>query len=181
VKHFKQRGIARALVLSLGLSATVTACGASDADQVPDVVCGTPVSPDLTRPLLPSTEDLTEWTRVDRREAISAPCTLLSNGDPVLELRFYWSMDAPNMAERSRYDSFFRDVAEWRPIKLGNEAIVGTNGSIVSAPCESGRNKHFTLEMHLPKAKITDYGLRKDIEKFMRAYYPDTLKTLSCE
>jgi hypothetical protein len=179
VKSFKQRGIA-ALALSLTLCAVATACGGGDADQVPEVVCGTPVSPDLTRPLLPSTEDLTESSRVDRGAAISAPCTLLSSGRPVLELRFFWSMDAPNMAERSRYDSFFRDVSEWRPVKLGDEAIVGTNGSIVSAPCESGRNKHFTLEMHLPKAKITDYGLRKDIEKFMRAYFPATLETLNC-
>ncbi|MGX1132511.1 hypothetical protein RKD49_004701 [Streptomyces glaucescens] len=180
MKYFKQRGVARALALGLSLAAAVTACRASDADAVPEVVCGTPVSPDLIRPLLPSTEDLTESSRVDRQEAISAPCTLLSSGQPVMELRFYWSMDAPNMADRSRYDSFFRHVAEWRPIKLGNEAIVGTNGSIVSAPCESGRNKYFTLKMHLPEASITDYGRRKDIEKFMRAYFPATVKTLSC-
>ncbi|MFD7458355.1 MULTISPECIES: hypothetical protein [unclassified Streptomyces] len=174
---FGRSRVASALVLAMGMA--ITACGA-EADQIPGTVCGTRVSPELTRSVLTSTEELVESSRVDRQEEISAPCTWYSQGRPVLELHFYWSMDAPKLAERSPYDSIFADVAEWRTMELGEEAIVGTNGSIVSAPCESGRSKQFTLELHLPEAKITDEGRRKDIEKFMRAYFPATVKTLSC-
>ncbi|MEV5309658.1 hypothetical protein [Streptomyces sp. NPDC052610] len=174
----KQPGLVGGLLLSLAF--TATACSGSGDDQIPTVVCGTRVDRDLTRPLLTSTEDLHESSRVDRSEAISAPCTLLSDGRPILELFFYWTSDAPKLAGRSEYDSVFEDVSQGRPVDLADEAIVGTNGAIVSTPCKTDRSAHFTLKLHLHEAKITDEGRRKDIEKFMRAYFPATVKTLSC-
>jgi hypothetical protein len=178
VRSLKKYGLVGALLLGLVIS--VSTFSDSGGDRIPSVVCGTKTDTDLIRPLLTSTKDLRESSRVERSEAVSAPCTLLSEGRPVLELFFYWTSDAPKLVGRSRYDSIFRNVSQWRPVDLADEAVIGTNGAIVSAPCKTSRSAHFVLELHLPEANITDESRRKDIEKFMRAYFPATLETLNC-
>ncbi|MCG8966461.1 MULTISPECIES: globin family protein [Streptomyces] len=97
-----------------------------------------------------------------------------------MEFHFYWTSDAPGFAQRSRFDSVFVDVAEWRKADIGDEAVVGTNGALVSGPCVTDRGRYFILKLHLPRASILDEGNRPEVEAFMRAYFPATVKTLHC-
>ncbi|MFB9461657.1 hypothetical protein [Streptomyces cinereospinus] len=158
-----------------------TACGRSGEDQIPEVVCGTRIDQTLLRPVLTAMEDLQESSRVDRTAAVSAPCTLYSAGDRILELHFYWSTAAPHFAERSEFDPVFEDLPGWRAVSIGEEGIVGNTGAMVSGPCVVGRNTHFILKLSLPEVNIMDESRRQDIEKFMRAYFPATVATLSCD
>jgi hypothetical protein len=167
-------------LFALATAFIATGCGGSDGDQVPETLCGTPVDRALLRSLLVSTDDLTEVNRLDPSEATSAPCVLRSDGKPILRLHFYFSTAAPGFAGRSRDDPVFEDVAQWRPVDIAEEAVVGNNGAIVSGPCVVGRNTDLIVELNLPEANITDESRRKDIEKFMRAYFPATLETLNC-
>ncbi|MEU9589977.1 hypothetical protein ACGF7W_12960 [Streptomyces sp. NPDC048219] len=117
---------------------------------------------------------------MDRSELISAPCTLFSGDDRMMEFHFYWTSDTPGFAHRSRFDPVFRDVSQWRTANIGDEAVVGRNGAIVSASCDTARGRYFTLKLHLPQASILDEENLAEVEAFMRAYFPATVKTLRC-
>lgn len=71
-------------------------------------------------------------------------------------------------------------VSQPRSIDFAQHAIVGTDGAISITPCKTKGGNYFTLTLQLPQVELTDQTHRKDIEKFMRAYFPATLKTLDC-
>ncbi|SOD84447.1 hypothetical protein SAMN06272765_1827 [Streptomyces sp. Ag109_G2-15] len=71
-------------------------------------------------------------------------------------------------------------VSSPRPIDYRYKTIVGTDGAISQAPCKTKGGNYFTLTLQLPQIKLTDQTHRKDIEKFMRAYFPATIRTLGC-
>lgn len=170
----------RVAPLALALAFLVVSCGRGEKPQSPEEVCGTPINWELASPLVESAEDLHEYSRVDRSESISAPCTLFSGDDREMEFNFYWTPDAPKLAHRSEFDPIFADVSQWRKASIGDEAVIGTNGAIVSSSCITDRGRYFTLKLHLPQASILDEGNRAEVEKFMRAYFPATVKTLNC-
>ncbi|MET8584947.1 hypothetical protein ABZX39_29320 [Streptomyces collinus] len=58
--------------------------------------------------------------------------------------------------------------------------LVGTDGAIAATRCKSEAGDHFALTLQLPKIKPSDGTHRADIERFMRAYFPATLRTLGC-
>ncbi len=71
-------------------------------------------------------------------------------------------------------------IRQPRGIDFTYKTIVGTDGAISIAPCKTKRGNYFTLTLQAPQMPLTDQTHRKDIERFMRAYFPATLKTLGC-
>ncbi|MEV7126558.1 hypothetical protein [Streptomyces sp. NPDC093260] len=71
-------------------------------------------------------------------------------------------------------------VTDPRPLSSPYPTLVGTDGAISTAPCRTKGGNYFTLTLQLPRIELTDRTHRKDIEKFMRAYFPATLETLGC-
>ncbi|WP_077796761.1 hypothetical protein [Streptomyces sp. JHA26] len=178
MKSLKWHGVT--VFFALAIVLVTTGCDRSDGDQIPELLCGTRIDRELFRSVLTSTGDLTESNRLDPSEGISAPCTLFSSGKRILELHFYYSTASPEFAGRSKYDPVFRDISQWKSVNIADEAIVGNNGAIVSGSCVVGRNTDLIIEMRMPEVNIMDESHRKDIEKFMRAYFPATVKTLHC-
>ncbi|MFC8369475.1 hypothetical protein [Streptomyces sp. CB02400] len=170
----------RTAALGLILTCLVVSCGRGDKPQPPEKICGTPVDWELAEPLVESAEDLHEYSRVDRSKAISAPCTLFSGDDREMEFNFYWTSDAPGLAQRSEFDPVLEGVSQFRKADIGDEAVIGRNGAIVSVSCITDRGRYFTLKLHLPQASILDEANRAKVEKFMRAYFPAAVKTLDC-
>ncbi|MET7569702.1 hypothetical protein ABZT04_14545 [Streptomyces sp. NPDC005492] len=168
------------ILIALLLSVLVASCGSPTDHEVPKAICGTKIDPALTRLLVTSTDDLYEYNRVDRSTAITAPCVLLSDRDPVLELRFSWDDTATDLMYLATGAGSISRVTAPRSINLGYKTIAGTDGAISIAPCNTNGGKYFTLTLQLPQIRLTDQTHRKDIEKFMRAYFPATLKTLGC-
>jgi hypothetical protein len=169
----------------LGLSALlVSVCAVSCNDpadhEIPKAICGTHVDPLVSRPLVTSDEDLHEFTRVDRSEAITAPCVLLSGPDPVLDFGFSWDTNATDLMYLATGSGSVSHVTDPRAIDFAYKTIVGTDGAISIAPCKTKRGSYFTLTLQLPQVKLMDQTHRRDIEKFMRAYFPATIKTLGC-
>ncbi|WP_405973621.1 hypothetical protein OG496_33780 [Streptomyces sp. NBC_00988] len=174
----------RAVLLGLcALSVSVVAASCDDpADhEIPKTICGTHVDPSVSRPLVTSGEDLHEYNRVDRSEAITAPCVLLSGPDPVLDLGFSWDPNPTDLMYLAQGTGSVSHVTDPRAIDFTYKTIVGTDGAISIAPCKTNGGKYFTLTLQVPQIKLMDQTHRKDIEKFMRAYFPATLKTLGCK
>ncbi|MFI6545239.1 hypothetical protein ACIBO9_18565 [Streptomyces prunicolor] len=171
---------ARLWLLGLSLSLCTVSCGTSGDREIPKSICGTPVDPDLTRPLVASTDDWHEWNRVDRSKRITAPCLILSGDDIALRLRFSWDPTVADLMYLAKETGPVSGVAEPRNITFAYKTIVGTDGAISTTPCKTNGGKYFTLTLQVPQIGLMDQTHRKDIEKFMRAYFPATLKTLGC-
>ncbi|MFJ9632110.1 hypothetical protein ACIRU8_30875 [Streptomyces sp. NPDC101175] len=111
---------------------------------------------------------------------ITAPCILLSERDPVLEFRFSWDDTATDLGYLATGAGSISHVTAPQDINLGYKSIVGTDGAISIAKCKTKGGNYFTLTLQVPEIPLTDQTHRKDIEKFWRAYFPATLKTLGC-
>ncbi|MFL4948729.1 hypothetical protein ACJ6WE_15445 [Streptomyces sp. MMS24-I31] len=68
-----------------------------------------------------------------------------------------------------------------RSIAAPYKTVIGTDGAISTTPCKTKGGNYFTLTLQLPQIKPMDQSHRKDIEHFMRAYFPATVATLRCE
>lgn len=168
----------RLIVLSLS---ALTLCCSGHADQeFPQMICGTRMDPGLTRPLLASTTGLHESSRVDRNDAVTAPCLVLSADKVVLRLRFSWDESVPDLMYVAKNGGTVSGVASPRRIDASYDTVVGTDGAISTTPCKTKGGNYFTLTLQLPQVRQLDRTHRKDIERFMRAYFPATLKTLGC-
>ncbi|MGW3355903.1 hypothetical protein ACWDFL_10860 [Streptomyces bungoensis] len=172
----------RATLLSLvylSLAAVTMSC-VDSSQWPPQVICGTRVDPDISRRLMASGSDYHELNRVDRSTAISAPCTLLSGKDPVLRLHFWWADGPADLKYMAEETGSVSHVTSARKINAQYEALVGTDGAVAAAQCRSRKGDHFALTLQLPQVKPGDDSHRKDIETFIRAYFPATVKTLNC-
>jgi hypothetical protein len=171
----------RQVLTALTLSVVAVSCDSSADRELPRTICGTPVDPAVTRLLVTSTDDLHEFTRVDRSEAITAPCVLLSGRDPVLDFSFSWDDTARDLMYLAANTGSISGIRQPRSVNLGYKSIVGTDGAISTTACKTSGGKYFTLTLQVPPISLMDQTHRKDIEKFMRAYFPATLKTLGCK
>jgi hypothetical protein len=98
----------------------------------------------------------------------------------VLGFRFSWRDIETNLMYLAKNTGSVSRVTEPRSIDFTYKTIVGTDGAISIAPCKTKRGSYFTLTLQLPQVKLMDQTHRRDIEKFMRAYFPATIKTLGC-
>lgn len=162
-------------------SAFAVSCGSSADREIPGVICGTRIAPDLARPLVKSTENWHEYDRVDRAEAITAPCLVLSGREVVLGFRFSWRDSATDLMYLAKNTGSVSRVTDPHAIDFTYKTIVGTDGAISTTPCRTKGGDYFTLTLQVPSIGLMDHTHRKDIEKFMRAYFPATLKTLGCK
>ncbi|MGW1590642.1 hypothetical protein [Streptomyces sp. NPDC002386] len=105
----------------------------------------------------------------------------MSKHDPVLEFRFSWDDRAADLMYLARDTGTVSNVAAPRYVENSStRALVGTDGAISQTACVTKSGRYFTLTLQLPQVKLTDQSHRADIEKFMRAYFPATVKTLGC-
>ncbi|MET7286179.1 hypothetical protein [Streptomyces sp. NPDC005573] len=163
------------------LSASVTSCTSASRPTLPKAICGTQIDPKLTRPLVDSATDLHEFSRVDRSQAISAPCSLLSGDEEIANLHFWWADGPVDFTYMTQNAGSASRVSSARDISFKYKAAVGTDGAIAASPCKTHGGNYFTLTLQLPRIELGDQSHRKDIEAFMRAYFPATLRTLGCE
>lgn len=171
---------ARLPVILLSLVLTLVSCARSANNEIPKAVCGTPVEPAITRLLVTPTEGWREYNRVDRAQSITAPCLISSGDDVILRLRFSWRTVATDLTYLAKGSGAVSGISEPRSVTSSYKTLIGTDGAISQAPCRTKSGNYFTLTLQLPKIKPGDSDHRGDIERFMRAYFPATLRTLGC-
>ncbi|MEU7055149.1 hypothetical protein [Streptomyces sp. NPDC046197] len=157
----------------------VSCDGAAD-QEIPKSICGTRMDPDLMRPLVTSAEDWHEYDRVDRSEAITAPCLVQVQNHLAIRFRFSWDENPMDLMYLAKNTGSISGVTDPREIASPYKMVVGTDGAISTTRCKTKGGQYFTLTLQLPRIKLTDQTHRKDIEKFMRAYFPATVNTLGC-
>jgi hypothetical protein len=155
-------------------------CGGPAEHNIPDAVCGTRIDPHLTRTLVKSAINWHEYNRVDRGEAITAPCLVLSGSEVILSFRFSWRPVETDLMYLAKNTGSVSGIRDPRSITFTYKTVVGMDGAISTTSCKTKGSNYFTLTLQLPQIKLTDQTHRKDIEKFMRAYFPATVKTLGC-
>ncbi|MFK0258055.1 hypothetical protein [Streptomyces sp. NPDC090445] len=164
--------------VALGLS--LVACDTAD-EAIPGTICGTPVSPDLSGPLLRPRGKITEGSRVDRQVAQTAPCVLAVNDERALNFRFAFHDGPPGDLMAYSRESTVIGLTEPARVNLGFEdSVLGNEGATATAPCKTAGGDHFTLTVQVERANKLKQDLRPAVEAFMRTYMAETLKTLNC-
>ncbi|MFI5976671.1 hypothetical protein [Streptomyces sp. NPDC051452] len=166
--------------LSLMIQCLVTACDSAADRALPETICGTPVTRRLVAPLVAHQENLHEFSRVSRRDAVTGPCVLLSGNRAILGFRFSWDHSPTDLMYLATGTGTVSRVTGPRYIDSVNKTIVGSDGAISQAPCKTKNGNYFTLTLQLPLIKVADRSRRGDIERFMRVYFPATVATLGC-
>ncbi|WP_333773701.1 hypothetical protein [Streptomyces sp. IBSBF 3136] len=164
----------------LGLALALVSCARSANSEIPKEICGTPIEPALTRLLVVPTGGWREYNRVDRAEAITAPCLISTGNDVILRLRFSWRSVATDLMYLAEDSGAVSGITEPHSVTSRYKTLIGTDGAISQAPCKTKGGNYFTLTLQLPGIKVGDGTHRGGIEKFMRAYFPATLRTLGC-
>ncbi|WP_317444884.1 hypothetical protein [Streptomyces collinus] len=167
-------------VILLSLVLTLVSCARSANNEIPKAICGTPIEPALTRLLVTPTEGWREYSRVDRAKDITAPCLIFSGNDVILRLLFSWRTVATDLMYLAKGTGAASGITEPRSVSSSHKTLIGTDGAISQAPCKTKGGDYFTLTLQLPKIKPGDGAHRGDIERFMRVYFPATVRTLGC-
>jgi hypothetical protein len=172
---FRIAAAACGLCMVTSLSACVTS-----KPQVPRSLCRTPVSPELSAPLLGSGV-VSEWTSASFREpASSSWCVVHVDRKEVLQLWFSAGGGKPDLGKLAMNGPTI-GLFDPHPVEgIGEQAVVANNGAMASTPCrDSGGADSFLLAVKLTKSPMKP-GRERDVERFMRAYMPATVKSLNC-
>ncbi|MEV7686507.1 hypothetical protein [Streptomyces bungoensis] len=168
-----------ALALLVGFSAWYRARSV-DA-ELPGSLCGTTVSPDLSRLILRPDGKVTEHNGVDRRRPRpSSWCQVIVDGRSALSFRFAWHPDAVDPYEIAQSHDSVSSIEQPTRLNAAYQAAVGNNGAVATTDCETDVGDYFTLTVLLEGTNPVDRSRRKDMERFLRAYFPATVKTLNC-
>ncbi|MFG3112574.1 hypothetical protein [Streptomyces tendae] len=136
----------------------------------------------MLEPLIPPTGDITERSDVDRKNpAPSSWCNLKVDNRTALDLKFAWHRDPVNPLEIANSVQSVSRLEMPEHATADFSMVVGNDGAIATGPCRTQGGAYFTLSVLLKDSNTTDTGYRRDIETFMRAYFPATVKTLQCE
>ncbi|MFA3837043.1 hypothetical protein [Streptomyces aureus] len=175
-RHNKMAGASAPVVLAL---LCLPACSAQHI-SVPRSICDTPIDQELTAPLLKATGKLSEWHTAGWGGKGRSVCIVSVDKSEALRLRFAWHTDAIDPMKYSSLDNSVTGL--WEPSRvrhLAESATVGDNGSIATTRCKGRGKWRFTLALKVSRDRQIVHQ-RKEIEQFMRAYMPATMKTVGC-
>ncbi|MET8577531.1 hypothetical protein [Streptomyces sp. NPDC005012] len=164
----------------IAILASLNACDAAKED-VPQSLCGTPISPGLSTPLLGGGGSVREWKSAGFREPASAAWCLISVDDKeVVQLWFSAGGGKPDLMKLARSGPTI-GLFEPHPVKgIGDDAVLANDGAISIASCrDTGGAESFLLALKMADGPMKP-GRERDVERFMRAYMPATVKSLNC-
>ncbi|MEU6160839.1 hypothetical protein [Streptomyces sp. NPDC047130] len=166
-----------ALVL---LAPLVGSCGWHESVDRPQSLCGTPVGAELSG-LLPGPRKISERTSAGFREPGASWCIVSAGDEKTLSLWFARGGAAPDLMELARNSGVVGLVAP-RPVQgIGQQAAVGRDGALATTRCrDAAGGTHFTLGIKFHRGAATTANRERDVERFMRAYMPATVKSLNC-
>ncbi|MGW6360352.1 hypothetical protein ACWFR5_35630 [Streptomyces sp. NPDC055092] len=157
----------------------VPACSAQDIN-IPRSICETPVKQRLTAPLLKPTGKLTEWHTAGWGGKETSVCIISIDKAEALRLRFAWHTDTIDPMKYSSLDNSVTGLWEPRRMRhLAESATLGDNGAIATTRCKGRGKWHFTLALKVTRDRKIVHQ-RNEIEQFMRAYMPATMKAVGC-
>lgn len=106
-------------------------------------------------------------------------CIVRVGGDESLRLKFAWHSDNVDPMKSASPNNNVTGLWEPARMTLADSAALGDDGAIATTRCRTKPNNHFTLTLKLSHRSDVPH-LRGDVEKFMRAYMPATMKAVGC-
>ncbi|MDH6224654.1 MULTISPECIES: hypothetical protein [Streptomyces] len=170
-----------AVAWCIALLGSLSACAEPETTKVPRSLCGTRISAKLSTPLLGDGGAVREWTSPGFREPASAAwCVIFVDRTEVFQLWFSAGGGKPNLMTLARSGPTI-GLFDPRPVRgIGDQAVVANNGAIASTRClDSAGADNFTLALKMAEGPMKPHRER-DVERFMRAYMPATVKSLNC-
>ncbi|GAA1602662.1 hypothetical protein [Streptomyces globosus] len=167
-------------IAAVALLLSLVACGTA-GEAAPEKICGTPISPGLSSPLLRPHGKIVEGNLLEQPRPGVIPCEVLVDGKRALTFRFGFH-DGPrgDLLDYARKSTVV-GLTEPTQVNLGFEdSVLGNNGAAATAACKTKGGDHFTLMMKVDRANVLKQDLRPHIEAFMRAYMAAALKTFGC-
>ncbi|WP_393097707.1 hypothetical protein [Streptomyces sp. LN325] len=169
------------LACCLAIAAILWYVNRADPDGTPQSICGTKVSRNLSESLLGTGGKITEENRVDRNKPEpSSWCEVRVDGRVDLSMRFAWHPDEVDPLKVAESSDSVSNIGEPARLESRYKMALGNNGAISTAECRTDIGSYFTLTLLLEEANPTTRDHRAAIEKFIRAYFPDTVKDVSC-
>lgn len=147
--------------------------------EIPKKICGTRVDPKITKPLLRSTGKVSEWRTAGWGGKGHDVCTVSVDRSEAFDVTLTWH---PDSIDPLKYASPNNSVTGlWDPerMKLADRAAIGDDGAIATTRCQGDQIEYFTLALKLAHDRKVPH-LKSDINTFMRAYMPATMKTVGC-
>ncbi|MFJ5271351.1 hypothetical protein [Streptomyces sp. NPDC088358] len=165
----------------LSIAAILWYVNHANREGTPQSICGTKVSRNLSEPLLGAGGKITEQNRVDRKKPEpSSWCEVRVDGRVALSMRFAWHPDAVDPLKVAESSDSVSNIGEPARLVSRYEIALGNNGAISTVQCRTDVGSYFTLTLLLEKANPTSRNHRESIEKFIRTYFPVTVKGVSC-
>ncbi|MFD7709246.1 hypothetical protein [Streptomyces sp. NPDC059786] len=177
-----RRDLLRTCTVAALASLLVTSCSGKLHDYaIPHSICETPISRQLTEPLLQPIGTVSEWTSVGFRTAgESSWCVVFVNGNDAVHVNFASHSGAMDPMSAASPDDPVTGLQNPRPIRLSDSAVIGDDGAIATTHCKDKAGAdHFTLALKVTRGEVSARRTVA-IERFMRAYMPATVRTLGC-
>ncbi|MFC9612062.1 hypothetical protein [Streptomyces sp. NPDC056938] len=106
-------------------------------------------------------------------------CTVSVDRSEAFDVTLTWH---PDSIDPLKYASPNNSVTGlWDPerMKLADRAAIGDDGAIATTRCQGDQIEYFTLTLKLAHDRKVPH-LKSDINTFMRAYMPATMRTVGC-
>lgn len=161
------------------IALTSLAACSGPTPEIPKKVCGTLVEPEFTKPLLRSTGKVSEWHTAGWGGKGRDVCTVSVDRTEALDITFTWHADAIDPLKYASPNNSVTGLWEPQRINLADRAALGDDGAIATTRCQGEPKEYFTLTLKLTHDRKIPH-LRRNIEQFMRAYMPATMKTVGC-
>jgi hypothetical protein len=175
---FNRKSVGPLTLATLSSLVTLTSCSAQHVTP-PKSICGTKVARGLFEPLLKPSGKVSEWHSAGWGESGSAWCIVSVSKERTLRFQFSWHPDSIDPLKFASPDDTVTGLWDPTRMRLAESAAIGDNGAISTTRCKSGKGDHFTVALRLTQEGSVPH-LRSDVEKFMRAYMPATMKTVGC-
>ncbi|MGW6141048.1 hypothetical protein [Streptomyces sp. NPDC055140] len=147
--------------------------------EIPESICGTRVDQNLTEPLLRATGKVSEWHTAGWGDRETNWCIVRVGKKESLRLKFAWHSDTVDPMKSASPNENVTGLQDPVQMQLADNAALGDDGAIATTRCQTKPNNHFTLALKLNHRDGVP-RLRRDIEQFMRAYMPATMKAVGC-
>ncbi|MFF1359339.1 hypothetical protein [Streptomyces sp. NPDC058297] len=147
--------------------------------EIPESICGTPVDQNLTQPLLRANGKVSEWHTAGWGKRETNWCIVRVGKEESLRLKFAWHSDTIDPMKSASPNKNVTGLQDPVQMQLADNAALGDDGAIATTRCRTKPNNHFTLTLKLNHRDGVP-RLRRDVEQFMRAYMPATMKAVGC-
>ncbi|MFG2653651.1 hypothetical protein [Streptomyces sp. NPDC048425] len=106
-------------------------------------------------------------------------CTVSVDRSEVFDVTLTWHSDSIDPLKYASPNNSVTGLWDPERVKLADRAAIGDDGAIATTRCQGDQAEYFTLALKLAYDRKVPHR-KSDIDQFMRAYMPATMKAVGC-